>query len=436
VSLQHEQPVLIIGAGSGGSVLLDIFSREAHIKIVGIVDPNPDALAIKPARELDIEVYTDIETALKKCGSCIVFNMTRAQSPAELAARYVGADNVIGGQGARFFGHIITRLQTMKTELLENQVRLQAVIHNIRESIISINPDGIIEDANPATSTVFGYAVDELIGRNIKMLMPEPDQSQHDSHLLEYKRTGKRHVIGRYREVVGLHKSGKQFPLEINIAEMKLGGHTHFVGIVRDITERKIAEEKLTHLALYDQLTELPNRRNFIDKLEFSLFSARRIESIVALLFVDLDGFKKINDTLGHAMGDHLLSEVARRLLANTRRSDIAARMGGDEFTVILNHLKKVEDASYVAEKIIKAINQPIDLNGTPCNIGASIGIAIYPDHGENINDLINAADNAMYQAKANGKNQCQTWIKLRQFTVAPDSPPSGAGTNRPKFAP
>jgi len=124
VSLQHEQPVLILGAGHGGAALLDIFSREAHIKIVGIVDSNPDAP--KPARALDIEVYTDIETALKKCGSCIVFNMTHDQSLVELAIQSVGAGNVIGGQQTEFFWHIITRLQKTRAESLENQVRLQA----------------------------------------------------------------------------------------------------------------------------------------------------------------------------------------------------------------------------------------------------------------------------------------------------------------------
>lgn len=423
MSLQHEQPVLIIGAGQGGAAFLDIFSRDAHIKVVGIVDTNPDAQAIKPARALDIEVYTNIEAALKKCGSCIVFNMTHDQSPAELAARYVGAGNVIGGQQASFFWHIITRLQAVKLELQENQIRLQAIIHNIQEAIIPITPDGIIEDANPAATRIFGYAADELIGRNIKMLMPEPNKSKHDSYLQAYMRTGKKHVIGNYREVVALHKDGRQFPLELNVTEMDLDGQKHFVGLVRDITDKKRAEEKLTQMAFYDQLTALPNRTNFFERLNFSLSQARRIKAVVALLFIDLDGFKKINDSLGHAMGDQVLKEVGRRLRANIRESDTAARMGGDEFTVILNHLKKVEDASFVAEKIIKVINQPIELDGTICNVGASIGIAIYPDHCENINDLIIAADSAMYQAKANGKNKCQTWNECSSGVASENQP-------------
>jgi diguanylate cyclase (GGDEF)-like protein/PAS domain S-box-containing protein len=410
MSLQPEQTVLIIGAGQGGAALLEILSREAFIRIVGIVDINPDAQAIKTARELDIEVYTDIGTALEKCGKCLVFNMTRDQSLVELAIRSVGAANVIDGQQAEFFWHIISRLQETKAEFLKNQIRLQAVIHNIQESIISITPSGIIEDANPATVSIFGHEVDELIGQNIKILMPEPDQSRHDDYLQEYQRTGKRHVIGQYREVSALHKDGRQFPIEMNIAEMKLGGAKHFIGLARDITERKIVEEKLTQLALFDQLTTLPNRKNFLDRLEYSLLSAKRIKAVVALFFIDLDGFKKINDSLGHATGDHVLREVGRRLRASIRESDTAARMGGDEFTVILNHLKKTEDAPYVAEKIIRAINQPIEVDGNICNVGASIGIAIYPDHFDNIDELIIAADSAMYQVKASGKNKCQTW--------------------------
>lgn len=406
MDLQYEQAVLIVGAGPGGAALLDIFSKEPQIKIVGIVDINLDAPAIKMARTLDIEVYTDIEKALKKCKGCIVFNMTNDLGLADMAARYVGAGSVIGGQEARFFWHIITRLRAVKSELLDNQIRLQAVIYNVQEGIILLDLDGIIENANPATANIFGYKVDELVGRSIKILMPEPGKNEQRPYTWNELLSGNTHMIGQSREIVALHKSGKAFPLEINMAEMELDGLKHFVGIVRDITAKKIAEEKLNQMALFDQLTGLPNRRNFFDKLEYSLAIVRRAKTRAGLLFIDLDGFKNVNDTLGHAMGDKLLKEVARRLLANIRESDAAARMGGDEFTVILNDVQSVKNASSVAEKIIHAINQPIALDGKMCNVGASIGIAIYPDYTENINTLINAADGAMYQAKAGGKNR------------------------------
>ncbi len=406
MDLQYEQAVLIVGAGPGGAALLDIFSKEPQIKIVGIVDINLDAPAIKMARTLDIEVYTDIEKALKKCKGCIVFNMTHDLGLADMAARYVGAGSVIGGQEARFFWHIITRLRAVKSELLDNQIRLQAVIYNVQEGIVLLDLNGIIENANPATANIFGYKVDELVGQPIKILMPEPGKNEQRPYTWNELLSGNTHMIGQSREIVALHKSGKAFPLEINMAEMELDGLKHFVGIVRDITAKKIAEEKLTQMALFDQLTGLPNRRNFFDKLEYSLAIARRTKTRVGLLFIDLDGFKNVNDTLGHAMGDKLLKEVAQRLLANIRESDVAARMGGDEFTVILNNVQSVKNASSVAEKIIHAINQPIVFDGKMCNVGASIGIAIYPDYTENINTLINAADGAMYQAKAGGKNR------------------------------
>lgn len=413
---QYKQSVLIIGAGPGGSALLDIFSKEPQIKIVGIVENNPDAPGMQLAKSLHIKVYKDIEKALKESSDCIVFNMTHDPSLADVAAQYVGAGSVIGGEEAKFFWLIINRLQAVKSELLENQIRLQAVIYNVREGIILIDPKGVIENANPATSHIFGYTIGELLGKPIKILMPEPSKDKAAQQTLTWKEllTETQHMAGHSREIVALHKSGKSFPLEINMAEMQLDGLKHFVGIVRDITERKMAEEKLTQMALYDQLTGLPNRRNFFEKLEFSISNAQRTKSMVALLFVDLDGFKKINDTMGHAMGDHVLKEVAQRLQDNTRDSDTAARVGGDEFTVILNNLQNIDDAASIADKIITAINQPIVFDEHSFHVGASIGISIYPDHTEDINALLNAADAAMYRAKDNGKNKYEVAEKYK----------------------
>ena len=331
--------------------------------------------------------------------------MTHDQHLADVAARYVGAGSVLGGQEAHFFWKIITRLQTVKSQLLENQVRMQAVLHNIGESIISITQTGIIEDVNPATETLFGYTKNEMIEQPVTMLMPEPYKSEHDSYIANYKRTGEKKVIGQYREVMAKRKDGSEFQIELNVNEMKLSGSKHFVGLIRDITDRKIAENKLTQLAMYDQLTGLPNRTNFFGSLSLSLAQARRTNSCVALLFIDLDGFKAVNDALGHDMGDQVLMEVAQRLKNCIRESDISARLGGDEFTVILNNLNHIDDASIVADKIIMATNKTIVHKRNTCHVGASIGIAIYPEHATDINVLINTADKAMYCAKEKGKN-------------------------------
>lgn len=211
---------------------------------------------------------------------------------------------------------------------------------------------------------------------------------------------------GQRVEVTAVNKNGGEFPVEISVAETVLGGQQHFVAMVRDITERKMAEEKLTRMALYDSLTGLPNRTNFFEKLEFSLAHARRNQSAVALLFIDLDGFKAVNDGMGHAAGDHLLREVARRLQGYIRESDLAARMGGDEFTIILNNLKSPAEAALVAQKLVSALSQPVAYgNQIITHIGASIGIALFPDHSQTEDGLIHEADGAMYRAKAAGKN-------------------------------
>ena len=398
---QSEQAVLIIGAGPGGSALLDIFSKEEGIKVLGVVDRNLQAMGIQLAKELGIPVFTDVVKALNKSGDCIVFNMTRDQGLAELATQHVGAGKVIGGDEAKFFWHIILRLQTLKNDLWENQTRMKAVLHNIQEGIVSIDPQGFIEDANPAVAEVFGYTPEELIGKSIEPLIPELSGDMRNA----YSKDTSKKRLGSYREVVGFHKNSRQLPLEINIARMELNDTAHFVCIVRDITDRKTAEARLTQLALYDQLTGLPNRTRFYESMAFSLSQARRIKSALALLFIDLDGFKNVNDTLGHDAGDHLLKEVGKRLQASIRGSDTAARIGGDEFMIILNNIQNNHQAVGVAEKIIASINQPMNLAGNSCQVGASVGIALYPDHAENSEDLIRAADGAMYLAKFNGKN-------------------------------
>lgn len=406
---QHGDPVLIIGAGPGGTSILNAFTEEALIQIVGIVDNNEEAMGIQRAKALNIPVFTDTEQALDTVGSCIVFNMTGDDNISDNAAKRVGASSVIGGREGRVFWQIISRLQTVQGELWENQTRLQAVIHNVREGIITINSKGIIENANPAIEDIFGYKEDELVGQNISKLMPKSHQSMHDSFLQNYVRTGAEYITGHYREVTGLHRSRGEFPLEINIAKMMLDGNTHFVSIVRDITERKKTEEKITQLALYDQLTKLPNRTLFYERLEFSLTQAKRAKDMVALLFIDLDGFKEVNDTLGHDMGDHLLVEVGKRLCQHIRESDVAARIGGDEFTIILTNVHSLENIPHIADDIINALNEPVEFKEGSCSVGASIGIATYPEHADNIDDLVKASDTAMYQAKKAGKNR--HWI-------------------------
>jgi hypothetical protein len=176
-------------------------------------------------------------------------------------------------------------------------------------------------------------------------------------------------------------------------------------GIATDITEKKDFEEHLRHMAQYDALTKLPNRALFSDRLQQTFTTARRTREHFGLMFIDLDKFKPVNDTYGHEAGDLLLKDAANRMQGCVRESDTVARIGGDEFVVLLASLKHDQDAHEVGEKIRHALNQPFKISGNTLNISSSIGIAIYPAHGDDEKELVKHADLAMYYAKENGRN-------------------------------
>ncbi len=296
-------------------------------------------------------------------------------------------------------------VRPLETSLKSEAARAKAVLNAAAEGIITINERGIIESFNPAAERMFGYAAAEAIGKNVKILMPEPHAGAHDGYIAHYLRTGKKQIIDRPREVPALRKDGSEFPIELNVAEIRFGRKRHFTGVFRDITERKQAEERIRRLAHYDSLTGLPNRALFHDRLSQAISLARRDHHPLALLYVDLDGFKTVNDTLGHDAGDELLKHTTGRIQRLMRKSDTVARIGGDEFTVILPRIADIEDAEIVAGKIVEALSASFHLGDRrqEVRIGASIGIAIFPDNAQDMSALIKAADIAMYSAKQSG---------------------------------
>ena len=403
-------PVLIIGAGRGGSALLEMFMEDNLVKVIAIADPNPAAPGIKLAKSHGIPTYADAGEALLACKGypdCIVYNLSHDEAiTAEVAKVFGDHKRVASGLEVNLFWQMVTNLKQIRGELEKSQSQLQAIIHNAMDGIITINEAGEILGFNPAAEQIFGYAQQDVLGRNLNILMPEPVRSEHDSYIDRYVRTGESKIIGVCgREVVAVRKNGEEFPMELSASEMVLGGQRYFVGIVRDITERKLAEEKISHLAHYDYLTDLPNRALFLDRLENSVLRAKRNNYRVAVLFLDLDGFKKVNDTLGHDVGDLLLRGVSRRLKETIRASDTVARVGGDEFTFVLNEIGSDENAASLAKKIIAALSDPFELKGQRCQVGGSIGISIYPEGSRDTDALIKQADDAMYLAKQSGKN-------------------------------
>ncbi|OSM05132.1 hypothetical protein MAIT1_03283 [Magnetofaba australis IT-1] len=183
------------------------------------------------------------------------------------------------------------------------------------------------------------------------------------------------------------------------------GRITHYVGLFSDITSRKMAEDRLKHQAHHDPLTGLPNRLLFEDRLHQAIASAQRYGSEIALLYIDLDKFKPVNDTYGHEAGDMALRTVSKRLTSLLRASDTAARIGGDEFVALLPELHDTESVKHVARKILQSLAEPVDLGVAQAKMGASIGISFFPRHGENYESLMSAADTAMYAVKQSGRN-------------------------------
>ena len=293
-------------------------------------------------------------------------------------------------------------------ELLRNEARIRAVLEQVDEGIISISSEGIIRTLNPATERMFGYGGDELLGKNIAILMGEEEGKQHDQHLQHYLTSGKASVLGTSREVTGRRKDGALFPIELRLGEVKLADEHLFIGSMRDISELKAVEKRMMHLANHDNLTNLPNRNLVQDRAHQALAQAFRQGRMIGVLCLDLDHFKKTNDLMGHPMGDRLLQTVAARILNCVRDEDTVARQGGDEFIVILPNINRFEDIAIVAQKILVTLSVAYSLDSTELYTSASIGVSVYPDDGQDVDTLMRNADTAMYYAKATGRNNFQ----------------------------
>ncbi len=330
-------------------------------------------------------------------------------------------------------------LERMRVELVSNgqaiaarEARIRAIMDNVVDGIVTINGRGDIESLNRAAERIFGYHAVEVVGKSLNTLLAQPYFCEYDQREARHDDKGQRITSMADQETVGQRSDGHAFPMEMAISELRLGqkeGTLH-IAIVRDITERKQYEaelkalqedlerrvikrtrelatlnRELEHQALHDALTELPNRLLLQDRLRQSILTAQRKNQPMALLITDLDRFKEINDTLGHHYGDLVLQQVAARMRNSLRESDTIARLGGDEFAVLLPSINGETDAVNTARKIISALEEPILLEEQSFHIGASVGIALFPDHGRDSPTLMRHADVAMYIAKRAAEN-------------------------------
>ena len=309
----------------------------------------------------------------------------------------------VQGQPLRMIG---THTDITERHEREEALRLAStVILTMDEAVIVTNMRNEIISVNPAFTVITGYVADEVIGRSPKLLSSGTHSPKFYQDMWEQlAATGNWHG-----EICNRRKSGKLFIEWLSIKQVRdaQGAPTHCVAVFSDISERKASEARMQHLAHFDVLTELPNRALFSDRLRQALAKARRDKARLALMFMDLDKFKPVNDQLGHQVGDLLLQEVAQRLAGCVRReSDTVARIGGDEFVVMLPDIETAQAATLVAENILAALNRSFEIGEHQIQISTSIGIAIFPDHGTDENLLLKSADAAMYRAKEGGRNR------------------------------
>lgn len=351
--------------------------------------------------------YTEVQQAFAQAlaQGAAVNVLFRTNESASGTVRWIEAHGKPYADGPNAAARFVGVMKDI-TERRETEARLEqaaAIFETIAEGIYILDAGRRILSINPAFTEIVGYSVDEALGR-------DPDALLHaQRHSDEFYSRLETMEGSQWQGAIDLrHKRGNVFPVWENITAVQddKGSVTHYVAAVSDISALRRAEADLQRLAHHDPLTGLANRLLFNDRLDQALERARREGHLCALLFLDLDGFKSINDTLGHGEGDALLKIVAERIKASLRRCDTAARLGGDEFVLIVSEITHAEDAARIAYKLLDALSAPAQLSKEQVTVGASLGLAIFPHDGTDRHALLKAADTAMYSAKARGRGQ------------------------------
>ncbi|MDE2593625.1 MAG: EAL domain-containing protein [Burkholderiales bacterium] len=314
-------------------------------------------------------------------------------------------------------------IQEAQRQLNEVDEMRRVIVHNAPYAIVLLNPHGIIQAINPAGETLLGYPANQLIGRSTTQRFFCPDQITAKAHMLSIRLNrpiDELHVLPHLAEESPgvptewnlIRADGETIVAEIlvNVLTDEAGNRTGFLAMAHDVTQRRQAEDKLQHVAMHDALTALPNRNKLQEQLTASVTQAEQSGLNMAMMFLDLDRFKKINDTLGHHIGDSVLIEVARRLRSAMRTSDIVARLGGDEFVVLLPRIAEQADGERVARKVLDLFSDPLRVGPHELRVTPSIGLALYPQHGQDPATLMRHADLAMYQAKNAGRNRIEVY--------------------------
>ena len=292
-------------------------------------------------------------------------------------------------------------------EISASEAKLRSIVETAMDAVVQMDAEGNITGWSGSATKIFGWSREEALGHPLHtLIIPVQYREPHLHGMAHFQKTGEAPILNKPIETLALRRNGSEFHVELAISMVSWEGKSEFCAFISDITQKKEADAMIRHQANYDPLTKLPNRHMFHVHLKHELRNAQRSRLALALMFIDLDRFKEVNDTLGHNIGDQLLAEVAQRLSASVRISDIVARLGGDEFTIILPQLTDPAQVEVVAQNILRRLGEPFTLNNETAHISASIGITLYPEDSDDVEQLLMNADQAMYVAKRKGRNR------------------------------
>lgn len=386
------------------------YSREEFL--------NMNARTLNPAANLDkVKAFgRHIRREGNTMFEAIHVTKDGTQFPVEVVAK------IINIREQEYVLSVVRDLRDHK-RLQQTETRFGRLIDHSWEEIYIFDSESLkFLEVNRGALDNLGYSKKEIQELSVTDIKPEIDEA-------EFRKIAKPLFDGdRSRiifETVHQRRDGSVYPVEIRLQLSHSEVPPVFLANVQDITERRKSQTRLQYLANFDSLTELPNRSLFLDRLSMAMENSKRAETITALMYLDLDGFKAVNDSLGHVAGDHLLKQVAKRLCRCARKSDTVARLGGDEFTLIVSNLKNVADVEKVAQKIIRTLSAPFIIDGHEVHTSTSLGVTLYPfNDSDDVYAIVKQADTAMYQAKKLGKNNykfytAQLWqTELRRIKV------------------
>nr|WP_050469666.1 diguanylate cyclase [Herbaspirillum chlorophenolicum] len=413
-----ERRVILVGALIGA--VLVILAYVLTRRLVGPVNDLSAALELRTSGVQDVQIplvnsYREVQLL-----SSSLVNMVEREETylREMRTLNENLEQRVAERTSRLHETAIALQQSLdlqhanQIKLAESADELRAILENAQDAFIAADEQGVIVEWNRQAELLLGWMRTEAVGRQMaELIIPLDMRDAHHRGMKEFLENGTSVVINNRIELQALHHDGHELPVEITVGHVKRHSGHLFIAFLHDITERLAFRDQMRELALTDMLTNLPNRRAFSDRLPEAMMRARRAHELMALFFMDIDGFKGVNDRYGHEAGDELLIQFAQRLLNSVRDVDTVSRLAGDEFVVILEKLQTQQDAINVADKILNAIRVPFELTHSRINVSSSIGVAVYlPDEDGEIGpeELLAMADKAMYAAKRRGKNRVE----------------------------